>query len=78
MIEFVPFVQTELVIEIVEHRGVDGNEFLQTSHSSKSGHCPLHRRNGRHEFSIILLRNWPVVCLSGAPISFSAAALEQS
>lgn len=37
----IPFAEVSVLVEVVEHGGVNGNEFLQTSHPPEALHCTL-------------------------------------
>ena len=40
-LEIGPAVEVAFLIEMVVDRGLDGNEFLQTSHTPETEHCSL-------------------------------------
>lgn len=41
MLEIGPAVEMAFLVEVVMDGGVDGDEFLQTSHTTEAEHCPF-------------------------------------
>lgn len=72
-LEMISLEKAALLVEMIENGRVDGNKFLQTSHSTKTVHGLSRLRKDRCEFSARLFFQLPASCLATFPITIIAA-----